>query len=183
MKKSVKKICVIGNYSGRNAGDAALLGGLLEDITSRYDNVIFKIPTISPDFVREQYADYPVEPVSLMPWNFSLKIFGLPIFKTVLSSDLVLITDAILFDLRLFNPLFNYLSTMSLVLPMAKKRGIPVVLYNVSLGPVSRNAGKVCMRRVLNSSENIIVRDEESLKHLLLLELIDRILKLALIVR
>jgi polysaccharide pyruvyl transferase WcaK-like protein len=158
------RVLVIGNFSGRNAGDAAILEGLLEDLTRNYRGLEFIIPSINPGFVRNAYERYPVRPVSLLPWNLSLKIFGLPILWSVLSADLILVTDAILFDLKLFNPLYNYLSTLSLVLPMAKKRGIPVVLYNVSLGPANTGMGKKCLLRVLRSSDKIIVRDGESLK-------------------
>lgn len=159
----MKKVCVVGNFSGRNAGDAAILGGLLEDISKLYNDLLFEIPTINTKFVERNYASYHVKPVSLLPWNLSLKIFGVPIFRSALNSDLILVTDAILFDRYLFNPLFNYLSTMALLLPIAKKKGIPVVLYNVSLGPVYTKLGKTCLERVVNSSELIIVRDRESI--------------------
>ncbi|MEI6972439.1 MAG: polysaccharide pyruvyl transferase family protein [bacterium] len=158
----MKRICVIGNFSGRNAGDAAILGCLLEDVSRLYPDVEYDIPTINPGFVRRHYSEHRIRPVPMLPWNLSAKIFGLPVFRSVLRSDLVLVTDAILFDLHLFNPLFNYLSTMALVLPMARSRGIPVVLYNVSLGPITSRAGRVCMNRVLRSSSRIVVRDRES---------------------
>lgn len=160
--KKKRRICVIGNFSGRNAGDAAILGGLLHDVSSRYPGCEFLVPTINPQFVSRTYKEYNVVPVGLLPWNLSIKIFGLPILRSVLSSDLVLVTDAILFDYRLFNPLYNYLSTMAIVLPMARKRGIPVVLYNVSLGPVYSKIGKQCLYRVLESSEILLLRDRES---------------------
>ena len=158
-----KRICVIGNFSGRNAGDAAILGGLLKDVTAAYGPMKFDVPTINPGFVLRQYPEYDVEPVGMLPWNLSVKIFGLPIVRSIRRSDLVMVTDAILFDHKLFNPLFNYLSTMSLVLPMAKRRGTPVVLYNVSLGPAKTKTGKACLRRVLEASDEIILRDTESL--------------------
>jgi len=158
-----KRICVVGNFSGRNAGDAAILGGLLKDVTAAYGPMKFDVPTINPGFVKHQYADFDVEPVGMLPWNLSVKIFGLPIIRSILRSDLVLVTDAILFDRKLFNPLFNYLSTMALVLPMAKWRGIPVVLFNCSLGPAPTRAGRACLRRVLEAADVIILRDEESL--------------------
>lgn len=158
------RVLVIGNFSGRNAGDAAILEGLLKDVTAHYHGLEFSVPTINTRFVREAYRDYPVRPVSLMPWNLSIKILGLPILANALSSRLILVTDAILFDLHLMNPLYNYLSTLSLVLPLAKRRGIPVVLYNVSLGPAATHLGKKCLVRVLRSSEKIIVRDSESMK-------------------
>jgi polysaccharide pyruvyl transferase WcaK-like protein len=161
-----KRICVVGNFSGRNAGDAAILGGLLKDVTAAYGPMKFDVPTINPGFVKRQYADFDVEPVGMLPWNLSIKIFGLPIIRSILRSDLVLVTDAILFDRKLFNPLFNYLSTMALVLPMAKWRGIPVVLFNCSLGPAPTRTGRACLRRVLEAADVIILRDEESLSEI-----------------
>jgi len=101
----MKTICVLGNNSGRNAGDAAILGGLLEDISALYPGVLFLVPTIRPSFVAENFRRYNVRPVSLMPWNLSLKILGLPVFSSTSGADLVLVTDAILFDLKLYNPL------------------------------------------------------------------------------
>ncbi|RMF05870.1 MAG: hypothetical protein D6768_00365 [Chloroflexi bacterium] len=161
--KKTLKVCVLGNFSGRNAGDNAILGNLVRDVSALYPNVHFLVPTINPKFVEQSFGDrVSIQGVSLMPWALSVKIFGLPVFRAVLGSDLVLVTDNILFDMKLFNPLFNYLSTLSLVLPMAKKRGIPVVLYNMSLGPVSTPAGTWCMKRVINSVERIILRDQQS---------------------
>ncbi len=152
---------MIGNYSGRNVGDAAILGGLLHDITSTYPGrpLRFDIPTISPGFIRRAYAEYPVRPVGLLPWHLSVKILGVPILRCALRAELVLVTDAVLFDYRLYNPLFNYLHTLSWVLPLAARRGVPVVLYNVSLGPVRTEAGRRSLGRVLGSTRKLIVRE------------------------
>ncbi len=158
----MKNVCVVGNFSGRNAGDAAILGCLLKDVSAELGECRFTIPTINKTFVRHHYRAFNVEPVGLLPQNLSIKIFGLPIFKSVLNADLVLVTDAILFDYKLWNPLYNYLSTMALVLPMASARGIPVVLYNVSLGPAYSNLGKRCLARVINASSLVLLRDRES---------------------
>ncbi|HEX9876466.1 MAG TPA: polysaccharide pyruvyl transferase family protein [Gammaproteobacteria bacterium] len=157
------RVCVVGNFSGRNAGDAAILGGLLKDVTNAYGPLTFDVPTTNPGFVRRQYPGFDVCPVGLLPWNLSVKIFGIPIVRSILRSDIVLVTDAILFDRALFNPLYNYLSTMALVLPLAKRMKIPVVLYNVSLGPARTGAGRYCLRKVLDASDVIILRDTESL--------------------
>ncbi len=158
----MKKITVLGNFSGRNAGDAAILGCLLQDVATLYKDVKFFIPTINTRFVAESYSEFDIKPVSLMPWNFSVKIFGLPVFKTTLKSDLILVTDAILFDRKLYNPLFNYLWTLSILLPKAKAKGIPVVLYNSSLGPVTCPAGEKALCRVIDSADAVILRDKES---------------------
>ena len=157
-----KTITVLGNFSGRNAGDAAILGTLMRDVSALYPDVRFKVPTINTGFVRRAYPGYDVQPVGLMPWNLSVKIFGWPTFRAVRKADVVLVTDAIMFDRRLYNPLFNYLWTLSLVLPMARRKGIPVVLYNVSLGPIFTEAGAECLRKVIRSADVIALRDRES---------------------
>jgi polysaccharide pyruvyl transferase WcaK-like protein len=159
-----KRICVLGNYSGRNAGDMAILGNLIQDISNLYADIHFIVPTLYPDFVKNSFPKHSVEPMSLQPWALSLKIFGLPIFRAVLRSDLVLVTDNILFDMKLFNPIFNYLSTLSIVLPLAQRRGIPIILYNMSLGPISTPNGKRLFERVIRSCELIILRDTQSQK-------------------
>lgn len=161
-----KRICVIGNFSGRNAGDAAILGGLLAEVSRRYPDATFLVPTINPEFVRRQYHEYNVEPIGLLPWHGSIKIFGIPILRSILRCDVVLVTDAILFDKKLFNPLFNYLSTLALVLPWAKRRGKSVLLYNVNLGPIYTRAGRWCLNRVLRSCDEVIIRDTVSWKEL-----------------
>ena len=159
----MKKICVIGSYSGRNAGDAAILENLLDDISSVNNDIEFLVPTISKNFIDRTYSRFPVKAVPMMPWNLSLKIFGLPIFRAVRKSDLVLLTDAILFDHKLWNPVFNFLSTMCMVLPSAKKRGIPVALYNASIGPIKSDLGKLCLQKVVDCTNMLIVRDTESI--------------------
>jgi polysaccharide pyruvyl transferase WcaK-like protein len=161
MKKT--KICVIGSYSGRNAGDAAILENLCRDISSVYNNVEFLVPTINKRFINRNYNQFCVKAIPMMPWNLSLKIFGVPIFRAALQSDLILLTDAILFDHKMWNPVFNFLSTMTMVLPFAKKRGIPVVLYNASIGPIKSNLGKWCLQKVLDCTNLLIVRDKESI--------------------
>lgn len=162
MAKAPKRVTVLGNFSGRNAGDAAILEGLLKELSARYGRLLFQVPTINPSFIRRSYKGYCVRPVSLLPWKLSLKMFGLPALRAILDCDLVLVTDAILFDHKLFNPLFNYLSTLALLLPLAKRRAVPVVLYNVSLGTIDSELGRRCLERVIESSEVVILRDVES---------------------
>ncbi len=159
-----QRLCVIGNFSGRNAGDAAILDGLMADVHALAPDIVFDVPTINPGFVRRQYPGLPVAPRGMLPWNLSVKIFGWPVVASILRSAAVAVTDAILFDRKLFNPLYNYLSTMALVLPLARRLGKPVILYNVSLGPVSTRTGIACLRRVVKAADHIVLRDRESVE-------------------
>jgi polysaccharide pyruvyl transferase WcaK-like protein len=154
----------LGNYSGRNAGDAALLEGLMRDVAVHCPDAVFIVPTLNPSFLRRAYPDLRVEPVGIAPWHGALKFWGRPLGRALRSADLVLVTDAILFDVRLFNPAHNYLLPLSFWLPRIRRRGVPVVLYNVSVGPVATAAGQRCLRRVLGAADLVILRDEESRK-------------------
>ena len=160
----MKKITILGNFSGRNAGDTAILGCLLKDISSRYTDVEFHVPTINTNYVASAYNKYNVKPIGLMPWNLSVKIYGLPIYRATMNADLILVTDAILFDRKLYNPLFNYLWTLSKVIPKAKKKGVPTILYNSSLGPIRLKAGKKSLRCITDNADILILRDKDSIE-------------------
>ena len=160
--RALKRITVLGNFSGRNAGDNAILGNLLDDIAEVYPDLEYLIPTLNAGYVRRAFGHHRIRALGLMPWNASLKIFGLPTFYSMLKTDAVLITDNILFDRRYFNPAFNYLSTIALLAPQCKKRGIPVILYNASLGPIRTPRGAAALQRILDACPIAILRDEGS---------------------
>ena len=158
----MKKITVLGNFSGRNAGDNAILGNLMDDISEKYSGIKYLIPTFNASFVKRHFSHHNIDAINLMPWNGAFKIFGLPTYRAMTNCDMVLITDNILFDRSYFNPLFNYLSTIALFAPICKKRGIPIIPYNASLGPYTTERGRAAMQRVLDASPFLSLRDEMS---------------------
>jgi polysaccharide pyruvyl transferase WcaK-like protein len=121
----------------------------------------YEIPTIKPSFIRENYANK-VVPIGMMPWDLSIKMLGLPTLRSMLRTDLTLVFDAILFDRALYNPLFNYLSTLRLLLPAARRAGKKLGFFNVSAGPVATQAGRAMLRDVANLMDFLTVRDENS---------------------
>jgi polysaccharide pyruvyl transferase WcaK-like protein len=158
------RITVLGNFSGRNAGDNAILGNLVRDIAAVMPDVEFIVPTLSTAAVRRICRGFNVRPLGLMPWNAAVKIFGLATLRAMVQTDCVLITDNILFDKSFFNPLFNYLSTISLFAPLTQRRGIPIVLYNASVGPIVSERGAKALQRVLQGSSLAILRDRASVE-------------------
>jgi len=158
----MKRITVLGNFSGRNAGDNAILGNLMDDISTKFIDVKYLIPTFNAGFVRKHFSTHNIEALNLMPWNGAIKIFGWPTYKSMLNTDMVLITDNILFDRKFFNPLFNYLSTIALFAPLCKKRRIPIIPYNASLGPYTTERGRAAMQKILDASPFLSLRDEMS---------------------
>ncbi|HCY14332.1 MAG TPA: hypothetical protein DG414_10870 [Gammaproteobacteria bacterium] len=158
----MRQITVLGNNSGRNAGDAAILGNLLRDVSDEFSDILFKVPTTHPRFIRDHFGEFNVKPVPLLPWYGALKNFGLPLAVAMLNTDLILICDNILFDRKFYNPLFNNLASISLVAPFCKRRNIPIVMYNCSIGPIDFPYGKKALQKVLDASDLVITRDRQT---------------------
>ncbi len=155
-------ITILGNNSGRNAGDNAILGNLLRDVSAELPQAEFLVPTTNPRFIRRHFGQFKVKPIGLLPWNGCIKNLGWPLYKAMTTADVVLICDNILFDRNLYNPLFNYLSSVALFAPFCKKKGIPLVLYNASVGPIDRPAGKKALAKVLAATELAVIRDQNT---------------------
>lgn len=156
------RLCILGSNSGRNAGDAAILASIVHNVRARSANVAFEVPTTKPDYIRASFPGMNVRPVSIMPWTLSLRILGLSTMLSILRSDAVLITDAIIFDLRLFNPVFNYLILLAALIPFARLFGKKVVLFCVGIGPLDRPLGRRMTRMICGLADEIMVREESS---------------------
>ena len=153
---------LLGSSSGRNAGDAALIAAIAASTDAACGRPLrYEVPTIRPDYIRNHYPPN-VRPVGMLPWNLSVKMLGLPTWRSVRRADLTLIFDAILFDRALYNPLFNFLSTLYLMLPAAKRRGRRLGYYGVGAGPVATPAGRRMLREISELMDFIAVRDQDS---------------------
>jgi polysaccharide pyruvyl transferase WcaK-like protein len=159
----VSRITILGSYTGRNAGDAAILENVVRDIATECPEVRCEVLTINPRFVRETYPDLPLDPVATLPWNLSVKTLGWPLIRSVLRCDAVVVTSAILFDRQLWNPLYNYLSALMLGLPLAKRLGKKVFFYSVGIGPVYTPLGRRIVRGLLALADGITLREEASI--------------------
>lgn len=125
-------------------------------------SLTYEIPTLRPDYIRNHYPNK-TKPVGMMPWHGALRMLGAPTALSLMRTDAVVLFDAILFDRSLFNPLFNFLSSIYLLLPLADRRGIPIIGYNVGVGPVHTAAGRHMLKSVAERMRFITVRDQDSL--------------------
>ena len=122
----------------------------------------FEVPTLNPSFISQNYPSSYVRPVSILPWNLSIKLLGLPTLMSIRRTDLSLITDAILFDVGLYNPVFNYLFGLATIVAYAKRLGKPIYGLNCGVGPVSTKDGERLVKYICNNTKLTIVRDEYS---------------------
>lgn len=161
--RPLSSITLLGSSSGRNAGDAALISGIMDSIDRECNaRLLYEIPTIRPQFIYDTYHNR-VRAISMLPWDASLKMLGVPTYQSIMRTDMSLIFDAILFDRQLYNPLFNFLSTLSLMLPRAHKRGKTLGCFNVGVGPVNTPRGQAMLRDLCELMSFITVRDSDSL--------------------
>jgi polysaccharide pyruvyl transferase WcaK-like protein len=163
-EKKPLQITILGSNSGRNAGDAAILGAIMQIFHEKLNgNVCFEIPTTKPGFIQEQYGKmFKIRTVSMMPWSGTLRILGIPTFASVRRSDLTFIVDGIIFDKKLFNPIFNWLIMLVCIAPWIKFCGRKLVCYNVGIGPLNSFWGRLFAKIVGNCSDLILVREQDS---------------------
>jgi len=158
----IKRITLLGSSSGRNAGDAALIASIMDSIDETLGRrITYEIPTIRASYIRDQY-DNDTVPIGMMPWHGSVKMLGVPTIRSIMRTDLTLIFDAILFDRSLYNPLFNFMWTLNLMLPYAKKRGKQIGFFNVGTGPVNTDPGKRILKNLSELADFITTRDNAS---------------------
>jgi len=158
----MKTITVLGNNSGRNAGDNAILGNLLDDFALERSDILFQIPTLNTRFIQTHFGHHPVRPMGMMPWNFALKNLGWPLYRAMTNTEMVLVTDNILFDRKFNNPFVNNLKSIALFSKFCKKKGIPIVLYNSSIGPIDHQVGAEALQTVLDACPLVITRDRQT---------------------
>jgi polysaccharide pyruvyl transferase WcaK-like protein len=158
----IESFTLIGSSSGRNAGDAAILSGMMDSIdTAAGKRLRYEIPTYRPEFVWETYQNR-VRSISMLPWHGTAGMLGYPTLASMLRTDCTLIFDNMLFDRQLYNPLFNFMSTMRLFLPIAKRQGKLLGCYNIGAGPVMTPRGRAMLGEIGQMMDFLTVRDQES---------------------
>jgi polysaccharide pyruvyl transferase WcaK-like protein len=158
------KIMLLGNNSGRNLGDAAILASILDALSAEVPNAQFFVPTISPKFVNENYGSkYNVKGINIMPWTGSLRLLGIPTLYYMAKSDIALICDGIIFGRKLFSP-HNFLITLIFLVPWAKLFGCKIICYSCGIGPFPSYLSRIFARFVIKNSDLVIMRDHDSKK-------------------
>jgi polysaccharide pyruvyl transferase WcaK-like protein len=158
----INSITILGSSSGRNAGDAALLSGIMDCIdTACARRMLYEIPTYRPPYIWNNYENK-VRPISMLPWHGTVGMLGVPTFNSVRRSKVTIIYDAMLFDRKLFNPLTNYMSTAWLYLKHLRAKGSLVGFFNVGAGPVTTPWGKKMLKELAELADFITVREIDS---------------------
>ena len=163
MKGTHPRITLLGNNSGRNLGDMAIMSSIMESLSKRMPNAELYVPTIKPEWVRKHYGDrYNVKAVNVMPWTLSLRLLGLPTLACLAKSDVALICDGIIFGKKLFNPAFNYLITLVFLVPLARLLGCKMVCYSTGIGPFQNKISRLFAKWTINGCDLVMMRERDS---------------------
>ncbi|HEY3368908.1 MAG TPA: polysaccharide pyruvyl transferase CsaB [Symbiobacteriaceae bacterium] len=145
-------ILVSGYYGFNNAGDEAILAGLIRAIRELEPETNFTV--ISGTAARTR-AEHGVSAVSRGDFK--------KIWKAMAEADLVISGGgSLLQDVTSTKSLVYYLGVMTL----AMMRHRPVMVYAQGIGPVTGLVGRTLIPTVVNGVSQITVRDQESLETL-----------------
>jgi polysaccharide pyruvyl transferase WcaK-like protein len=150
----VRRILIIGGWFGsRNAGDEAILLGLIRLLENRFPDAQLFAHTIDPDYTRS----FGVQPVAAPPGPFVKKAWFLA--RAYSSMDLCVISGGTpIFDYRLMSRLFHF------GVPLIA--GVPMVFLGVGLKPVKSWRGRLLFRNIFRRVRFLSVRDPEVIDHM-----------------
>lgn len=160
---------LLGSNSGRNAGDAAILSAVIDEFSRLDPDAEFFVPTTNMEFVRRSYKDFGgrVKPVNILPYTGSVRLLGPTTMAAIARSDAAFICDGIIFDVRLFNPAFNFLITLIGLAPWARLVRSKLFGYCMGIGPLRTRAGRLFTRWVSHHATEMLVRENDSRELLL----------------
>lgn len=150
-----KRIMIVGPYGGINLGDDLILYQILEEI-SEYD-VEITVSCSSPEVVAEVFG---VKTCSLLEYRRR----ETESLRRVREMDLVIIGGGEqLSEPRVITPIWGHLARTAHICRVARKHGVPVMLWAVGLDALRSRLSKTMVRHwVLRSGVTACLRDQDS---------------------
>ncbi|WP_437535100.1 polysaccharide pyruvyl transferase family protein [Sorangium sp. So ce726] len=139
------RVGISGSYGGMNLGDEAILDGIVTQLRESMPAEI-TVFSLCPDDTRMRHQVERVVPVrDLTRMESTAEIERLDLF--------ILGGGGILYDRDA--PIYLREALI------AEERGVPVVIYAVSAGPLSDSSAKQAVRAALNAADIVTVRDKQ----------------------
>jgi polysaccharide pyruvyl transferase WcaK-like protein len=156
----VKRICLLGSFSGRNIGDDAILRGVINVFEQTIGDfrlvLLSKFPKYFSGF--SPFLTIKRSRISLLSLNTFMELF---------KSDVFLITQSNLFSQKLFNPFYNRVITYFLFVVVNKLFfRKPIGLFFGGIGPLYTPLSESLVKRIVNHLDFLIFRERQSLKYL-----------------
>jgi polysaccharide pyruvyl transferase WcaK-like protein len=155
-----KRALIIGSFGGNNFGDNLVLESIIEILPN---NIEFIVPTHNPKFINEKYNNSHVKAINInIKESISFRFLSFNLLKELKNIDLILTTAGIFFDQKLYNPRFNFISSLLPILFYSKNLKIPVIGFGVGVTKHSSYIGKQFLKKTLDLHDLLILRDKDS---------------------
>lgn len=150
VKKGIPQVLIVGWYGTETVGDKAILGGIIDQLNSLYqNNYQLVIASIFPFITERTCKELNLNAHVIESYTSDLITFSK-------GSDVVIMGGGPLMDLEdLAIPLraFQY----------AKKSGNKTIVYGCGLGPLTKNKYINTVKEILNLADEIKLRDKKSI--------------------
>jgi len=156
------RIMLIGSFGGDNFGDSIILKAIMDKLSkSMKGEVVFVIPTSNPSFVNKHYGkSFRIKTVDInVRRNITFRFFGPSVLRELRHTDIVVTTAGILFDQRILDPRFSFISSLLPLLVFGKTVGVKVFGLCVGITPQSTRFGGWILKKTIQMHDHIATRD------------------------
>ncbi len=158
------RVTLLGNFSRGEAGKLSVLVSTIKQLTKiSRRSILFEVSSDSPSFIRSYLGkDLDVIPFNSSLLTASLGYFGIPSLLSIKRSDLVIVVDESLRKKSWLNPFGNNLLGLFLISSYVKFRGKPLIFLNTEAGQFTPGIAKLLLKKLLESTDLIVCRDQVS---------------------
>ena len=180
------KIILLGSFTGKNAGDMVILESIVNDFnqfiqngTKNADFSLFNgidrnqklklvVPTLNSQGIEfiTRVINNPIcmeiDPIPIDKNPFHLIKVIQRLVNEFSSADNIYTTAGILFDQRIWNPLYNFVAAYTPLLLYAKyvNPNMKIIGYNVGITSKTRTIGKILLKKCVSLHNNIYLREK-----------------------
>ena len=153
-KSQLEEVVIIGAYGGDHVGDAAILGGVLLGLHSRYGVKKAHVLSHRPQHTRRLAAGLST-PVAVTVSHYNVPAA----VRYVQATDAVVIAGGPMMDLP--RVLAKHLATAA----AAKRYQKPLIIERIGIGPFKRRSSEAAARLLLKNAAHISTRTSKAAKH------------------
>ncbi len=160
----MKRVAILGSFSGRNKGDLAILRAqLLNLLKGINEPLAIYIFTKDPQFLRQYLEDIPENShgTQVHIVKSLTSYIGLKTLTILTRCDKIIIGGGgLFFDFGLLNPMFSHLFNLFILSYIFRLLGRKIMVFAVGASNLRSKASRFMTRSVLKSASVISVRDQ-----------------------
>lgn len=150
VSNKVGKVLIIGCYGGEHVGDAAILGGVILRLISKYQFNCFEIISIRKDRTECWISNLNIPDTKITVISHNLPINPLKYDCLVLAGGPIMGIPTLL---------SQHLS----IIKLFKANSLPFLIEGIGFGPLSTKLTRIIANKIIKIADNVTVRTKEDL--------------------